>query len=107
MCACDHRYRRIFTLEGAWQLVCKLVHCPNPDCVGRHRTFSPQSELGIAPPFWATGWDVFCWIGHSMPAGEAAPTVSTQERVAWDYCTAVRCGRPAAVPRGRDACQPG
>ena len=64
MCVCDHRYRRIFTLQGAWQLVCKLVHCPNPVCVGRHQTFSPESELSIAPPFWATGWDVFCWIGH-------------------------------------------
>jgi hypothetical protein len=64
MCVCDHRYRRIFTLQGAWQLVCKLVHCVHPDCPGRHRTFSPESELGIAPPFWAVGWDVFCWVGH-------------------------------------------
>jgi hypothetical protein len=64
MCVCDHRYRRIFTLQGAWQLVCKLVHCVNPECVGRHRTFSPEHELGIAPPFWAVGWDVFCWVGH-------------------------------------------
>jgi hypothetical protein len=64
MFICDHRYRRVFTFQGAWQLVCKLVHCVNPDCVGRHRTFSPESELGIAPPFWAVGWDVFCWVGH-------------------------------------------
>ena len=64
MYVCDHRYRRIFTLQGAWQLVCKLVHCPNPDCPGHHQTFSPASELSIAPPFWAVGWDVFCWIGH-------------------------------------------
>jgi len=64
MSVCDHRYRRIFTLQGAWQLVCKLVHCPDPDCPGHHQTFSPASELSIAPPFWVAGWDVFCWIGH-------------------------------------------
>jgi hypothetical protein len=25
---------------------------------------SPEVEAGIAPPHWAIGWDVFCWIGH-------------------------------------------
>jgi len=64
MHVCDHRIHRIFTLAGARELVCKLVHCPDPDCPGYHRTFSPESELSIAPPFWAVGWDVFCWIGH-------------------------------------------
>ena len=23
-----------------------------------------ELELAIAPPNWAIGWDVFCWIGH-------------------------------------------
>lgn len=61
---CDHRYRRVFTLQGAWQLICRLVHCPDKDCPGHHQTFSPASELTIAPPYWAVGWDVFCWIGQ-------------------------------------------
>jgi hypothetical protein len=30
MYVCDHRYRRIHTLEGPVQLVCKLNHCPDP-----------------------------------------------------------------------------
>ncbi len=61
---CDHRYRRIHTLEGPVQLVCKLNHCPDPDCPGHAQTKSPEQEAMIAPPNWAIGWDVFCWIGH-------------------------------------------
>jgi hypothetical protein len=61
---CDHRYRRLHTLEGPVQLVCKLNHCPDRDCPGRATTKSPEQEVTIAPPNWAIGWDVFCWIGH-------------------------------------------
>src|SRR5262249_28872517 len=25
---------------------------------------SPELEVTIAPPKWAIGWDVLCWIGH-------------------------------------------
>jgi hypothetical protein len=64
MHVCDHRIHRIFTLDGPRELVCKLVHCPDRACPGHRRTVSPESELGIAPPFWAIGWDVFCWVGH-------------------------------------------
>ena len=64
MYICDHRYRRIHTLEGPVQLVCKLNHCPDPDCPGHAQTKSPEQEAAIAPPNWAIGWDVFCWIGH-------------------------------------------
>jgi len=64
MYICDHRYRRIHTLEGPVQLVCKLNHCPDRDCPGHARTKSPEQEATIAPPSWAIGWDVFCWIGH-------------------------------------------
>ena len=64
MYICDHRYRRIHTLEGPVQLVCKLNHCPDPDCPGHAQTKSPEQEAMIAPPSWAIGWDVFCWIGH-------------------------------------------
>jgi hypothetical protein len=61
---CDHRYRRLHTLEGPVQLVCKLNHCPDRDCPGHATTKSPEREAAIAPPSWAIGWDVFCWIGH-------------------------------------------
>ena len=61
---CDHRYRRVFTLDGPLQLVCKLNRCPDPRCPGHSRTKSPEIEPRIALPGWIIGWDVFCWIGH-------------------------------------------
>jgi hypothetical protein len=61
---CDHRYRHFFTLEGPVQLNCRLNHCPDPDCPGHAQTKSPETEIAIAMPAWAIGWDVFCWIGH-------------------------------------------
>ena len=64
MYVCDHRYRRLHTLEGPVQLVCKLNHCPDPRCPGHARTKSPELEVTIALPKWAIGWDVLCWIGH-------------------------------------------
>jgi hypothetical protein len=64
MYVCDHRYRRIHTLECPVQLVCKLNHCPDPRCPGHAKTKSPELETTIAPPKWAIGWDVLCWIGH-------------------------------------------
>jgi hypothetical protein len=64
MYICDHRYRRLHTLQGPVQLVCKLNHCPDPLCPGHAKTKSPELEATIAPPSWAIGWDVFCWIGH-------------------------------------------
>jgi hypothetical protein len=64
MYVCDHRYRRVHTLEGPVQLVCKLNHCPDPRCPGHAKTKSPELEVTIALPKWAIGWDVFCWIGH-------------------------------------------
>jgi hypothetical protein len=61
---CDHRYRHFHTLTGPVELVCKLNHCPDPNCPGHARTKSPELEVAIAQPKWAIGWDVFCWIGH-------------------------------------------
>jgi hypothetical protein len=61
---CDHRYRRVHTLQGPVQLVCKLNHCPDRHCPGHATTKSPEQEASIALPNWAIGWDVFCWIGH-------------------------------------------
>src|SRR3954467_14548367 len=61
---CDHRYRRLHTLDGPVQLICKLNRCPDPTCPGHARTKSPEVEITIALPQVAIGWDVFCWIGH-------------------------------------------
>src|SRR4051794_14405861 len=61
---CDHRYRRLHTLDGPVQLICKLNHCPDRACPGHARTKSPELEITIALPQVAIGWDVFCWIGH-------------------------------------------
>src|SRR4051794_39717370 len=61
---CDHRHRRVHTLDGPVQLVCKLNHCPDRACPGHARTKSPELEITIALPQVAIGWDVFCWIGH-------------------------------------------
>jgi hypothetical protein len=64
MYICDHRYRHFYTLDGPVELVCKLNHCPDPDCPGHAKTKSPEMELAIALPGWAIAWDVFCWIGQ-------------------------------------------
>ena len=55
---CDHRYRHFHTLTGPVELVCKLNHCPVPDCPGHARTKSPELEVTIAQPKWAIGWDL-------------------------------------------------
>ena len=41
---CDHRYRRVHTLKGPVQLVCKLNHCPDRGCPGHTTTKSPEQE---------------------------------------------------------------
>src|SRR3954467_5300914 len=64
MYVCDHRYRHLHTLDGPVELICKLNRCPDPHCPGHTRTRSPELEITTAPPYWAIGWDVFCWSGH-------------------------------------------
>jgi hypothetical protein len=64
MHVCDHRYRRLHSLDGPVQLICKLNRCPDPTCPGHAKTKSPELEITIALPQVAIGWDVFCWIGH-------------------------------------------
>src|SRR5271165_162617 len=61
---CDHRHRRLFTLQGPLHLVCKLAHCPDPHCLGHRHTVSPEDELGLALPRLLLGWDVFAWVGY-------------------------------------------
>jgi hypothetical protein len=64
MHVCDHRSRRFHTLQGPVELLCRLDRCPDPDCPGHTKTKSPETEVTLALPKWAIGWDVFCWIGH-------------------------------------------
>jgi hypothetical protein len=64
MHVCDQRYRRSHTPQGPVELLCRLDHCPDPDCPGHAKTKSPEAEVTLALPKWAIGWDVFCWIGH-------------------------------------------
>ena len=64
MVVCAHRHRLLFTLDGPVRLVNRVVHCPDQGCPGHAKTFSPEAEMTLALPWWAIGWDVFCWIGH-------------------------------------------
>jgi len=61
---CDHRHRKIFTMRGPVHIVSKLAHCPDKGCPGHHKTYAAEEEMGIAPPWWAIGWDVFAWIAE-------------------------------------------
>jgi hypothetical protein len=72
MHVCDHRYRRFHTLSGPVELLCRLDRCPDRDCPGHAKTKSPETEVTIALPKWAIGWDVFCWIGHRRCARHMA-----------------------------------
>ena len=45
-----HRHRRIFSLEGPLQVICKLRQCVDPTCPNRHRTFSPEREWTLTMP---------------------------------------------------------
>jgi hypothetical protein len=72
MSICAHRSRRLHTLEGPVELICRLNHCPDRACPGHAKTRSPEQEITIAPPYWAIGWDVFCWIGHRRFARHTA-----------------------------------
>jgi hypothetical protein len=64
MHVCDHRHRRLHTLDGPVELLCRLDHCPDPGCPGHFKTKSPELEITIALPKMVIGWDVLCWIGH-------------------------------------------
>jgi hypothetical protein len=61
---CDHRFHRLFTLQGPVELVCKLARCPDPACPAHAHTLSPHAEAQITLPWWTIGWDVFCWLGQ-------------------------------------------
>ena len=76
---CDHRYRRVHTLDGPVQLICKLNHCPDRACPGHARTKSPELEITLALPQMAIGWDVFCWIGHRRCARHMAISLIRSE----------------------------
>src|SRR4051812_21388028 len=85
---CDHRYRRLHTLDGPVQLICKLNRCPDPTCPGHARTTSPELEITIALPQVAIGWDVFCWIGHRRCSRHMAVSLIRSELLD-DYAIAL------------------
>jgi hypothetical protein len=64
MHVCEHRYHHLGTLQGATQVINRLVRCPDPSCEGRGRTFSPEAALSLSMPRWCLGWEVFCWLGQ-------------------------------------------
>ena len=99
---CDHRFHRIFTLNGPVEIVCKLAHCPDPDCPDHRHTKSPLAEAQITLPWWLIGWDVFCWLGFrrftrhwSIPQLQAELLDSYQIRLSDDaisgYLQRYRC----------------
>jgi hypothetical protein len=99
---CDHRFHRIFTLNGPVEIVCKLAHCPDPDCPLHRHTNSPLAEAQITLPWWLIGWDVFCWMGFrrftrhwSIPHLQAELLDSYQIRLSDDaisgYLQRYRC----------------
>src|SRR5947209_18143939 len=45
---CDHRHRRLFTLNGPVHVVCKLAHCPHRVCPAHTQTLSPAAETALA-----------------------------------------------------------
>ena len=47
---CDHRFHRIFSLDGPLELVWKLAHCPDPSCPAHHHTLRPLAESQITLP---------------------------------------------------------
>jgi hypothetical protein len=60
----EHRDRRLHTLGGPLHLVSKLAHCPKTSCPGHAEVLASAEEMGVAPPHWTIGWDVFAWMGH-------------------------------------------
>src|SRR5271157_3615265 len=65
----EHRDRRLHLFGGPMHLVSKLAHCPDLNCPGHQKVVASPAEMGIAPPYWTIGWDVFAWIGHRTPRG--------------------------------------
>ena len=87
---CDHRIRRIYTLEEPLELCCRLAHCSDPTCSHRCRTLSPKAELSLALPGWLIGWDVFCLIGHRRFARHwSVPQIRSELRDSYDIALSV------------------
>jgi hypothetical protein len=60
----ENRDRRLYLLAGATHLISKIAHCPDESCPGHQEVVESAAEMGIAPPYWSIGWDVFAWMGH-------------------------------------------
>jgi hypothetical protein len=60
----EHRDRRLYLLTGPTHLVSKIAHCMDKGCPGHQEVVESAAEMGLAPPYWTIGWDVFAWMGH-------------------------------------------
>src|ERR1700746_3584406 len=56
---CDHRFHPILSLQGPLRLVCKLAHCPDPQCPAHGHTLSPLAAPQPPPPSGPTPWHFF------------------------------------------------
>jgi prefoldin subunit 5 len=87
---CDHRIRRVYTLEGPVRLCCRRRHCADPAGPLRSRTLSPRAELSVALPGWLVAWDVFCFIGHRRFARHwSVPQIRAELRDRYDIALTV------------------
>ena len=85
MHVCCHRLRHVFTLDGPVELLLRLVRCPQRQCPGRRRTYSPETETAMAMPRWALGWDVFAWLGHRRFSWHwSVPSLRAELRHRWE-----------------------
>src|SRR5437899_2722131 len=71
---CDHRHRRLFTLNGPVHAVWKLAHCPQRGCPAHTRT--PQSGSRNGPGHALVG----AGLGRGVLAG---PPAFRPPRVGW------------------------
>jgi hypothetical protein len=84
---CDHRFHRIFTLDGPLEILCKLAHCPDPCCPAHGHTLSPLAEAQITLPWWLIGWDVFCWMGfRRFTRHWSIPQLQAELRDSYQIC---------------------
>ena len=92
---CDHRLTAdIHTLEGPVQLVCKLITIALIlTAPATPQTKSPEQEAMIAPPNWAIGWDVFCWIGHRRVHHMSIPLIAIRASRRSTRSSSGRCHR--------------